>query len=212
MKIILLFLFLLASLISSCSRDTAYIPREGDLLFVMDASSDFSKAITDATAWNDSLKYSHVAIVAVEDGKPYVLEASNKHGVVHTEWDDFMGTSVAKEDKSKIVIMRLTAVGFPVEQTIERAKSHLGKPYDWSFLPDNGKFYCSELVYDGDRPAAGTPLFTATPMNFRDADGNMPAYWLELFDRLGEPVPEGVPGTNPNDLAKEPILTVVYTQ
>ncbi len=211
MKHILSCLFLLASLISSCSGDTAYIPRDGDLLFVVDTSSDFSKAITDATAWNDSLKYSHVAIVAVEDDKPYVLEASSEHGVARTEWDDFMGTSAASEDKPKVVIMRLT-VDFPIEQTIERAKSHQGKPYDWSFLPDNGKFYCSELVYDCYRHADGTPLFTAKPMNFRDADGNMPAYWLELFGRLGEPVPEGVLGTNPNDLAKETILTVVYTQ
>ncbi len=211
MKHILSCLFLLASLISSCSGDTAYIPREGDLLFVVDTSSAFSKAITDATAWNDSLKYSHVAIVAVEDGKPYVLEASSEHGVVRAEWDDFMGTSASSEDKPKIVIMRFT-VDYPVEQAIERAKSHLGKPYDWSFLPDNGKFYCSELVYDCYRRANGTPLFTAEPMNFRDADGNIPAYWLELFGRLGEPVPEGVPGTNPNDLAKEPILTIVYTQ
>ncbi len=211
MKHILSCLFLLASLISSCSGDSAYIPRDGDLLFVVDTSSDFSKAITDATAWNDSLKYSHVAIVAVEDDKPYVLEASSEHGVARTEWDDFMGTSAASEDKPKIVIMRLT-VDFPVEQAIERAKFHLGKPYDWSFLPDNGKFYCSELVYDCYRRADDTPLFTAKPMNFRDADGNMPTYWQELFGRLGEPVPEGVPGTNPNDLAKEPILTVVYTQ
>ena len=47
-------------------------------------------------------------------------------------------------------------------------------------------------------------------MNFRAADGHMPAFWTELFDRLGEPIPEGIPGTNPNDLAKEPVLQEVW--
>ena len=46
-------------------------------------------------------------------------------------------------------------------------------------------------------------------MNFRAADGTMPAFWTELFEKLGEPIPEGVPGTNPNDMAREGVLTEV---
>lgn len=30
------------------------------------------------------------------------------------------------------------------------------------------------------------------------------------FARLGEPVPEGLPGTNPNDMAREEILEEVH--
>ncbi len=208
MKRVLFFLFCLSILLSSFAKDV-YVPRDGDLLFVVDSSSRFSKAITDATAWGDSLKYSHVAIVALENGEPYVLEASSRRGVVRTEWDDFMGTPGSDGEKIKVVIMRLK-IDFPIAQVIARAKSHLGKAYDWSFQPDNDKFYCSELVYDCYRNADGTPIFTAKPMNFRDSNGNVPAYWVDLFKKLGEPIPEGVYGTNPGEMSKASIMIRVY--
>jgi Uncharacterized distant relative of cell wall-associated hydrolases len=93
---------------------------------------------------------------------------------------------------------------------IRRARSRLGQPYDYSFLPDNGKLYCSELVWECYRTEDGKPVFAARPMNFRSEDGTMPQFWVELYARLGEPIPEGVPGTNPNDMAKEEVLTEIY--
>ena len=47
-------------------------------------------------------------------------------------------------------------------------------------------------------------------MNFRAADGTLPQFWTELFARRGEAVPEGVPGTNPNDMAREAALEEVF--
>ena len=38
------------------------------------------------------------------------------------------------------------------------------------------------------------------------ADGTLPQFWTELFAKAGEEIPEGVPGTNPNDMARESIL------
>ena len=55
-----------------------------------------------------------------------------------------------------------------------------------------------EVVFDG--------LFPSKPMNWRDAEGNLPKYWVQHFKKLGVPVPEGVPGTNPTDLSRSPIL------
>ena len=66
------------------------------------------------------------------------------------------------------------------------------------------------LVWESYRAEDGTPLFTARPMNFRAADGTLPQFWADLFDRLGEPVPEGLPGTNPNDMAQEELLEEVH--
>ena len=87
-----------------------------------------------------------------------------------------------------------------------RAFGFLGLPYDCSFRPDNGKLYCSELVWESYRTPDGRRRFPARPMNFRAADGSMPAFWTELFERLGEAIPEGEPGTNPNDMAHDPQL------
>lgn len=100
---------------------------------------------------------------------------------------------------------------FDADSAVTRALGHLGEVYDWSYRPDNGKMYCSELVYESFRKKDGSPLFKARQMNFRDADGNMPAFWTSLFDKIGEPVPGGgVPGTNPNDMSKEDVLREVY--
>ena len=45
---------------------------------------------------------------------------------------------------------------------------------------------------------------------FRAEDGTLPQFWTELFARRGESVPEGVPGTNPNDMSQERTLREVY--
>ena len=42
------------------------------------------------------------------------------------------------------------------------------------------------------------------------AGGELPAYWAEHFAALGMPVPEGVAGTNPNDMAHDPAVEIVW--
>ena len=188
-----------------------YAPQHGDLLFRVAGDSDFSGAIADATAWHDSVKFVHVAIVAVEEGNPYIIEATGKKGVTRTEWQDFLSSSPQINGKPGVVAMRVKPTAdFSAARAIESAKTHLGEEYDWSYYPDNGKMYCTELVYECYRNGDGTPLFTAHPMNFRNENGEMPAFWTELFEKLGEPIPEGVLGTNPNDMSKEPVLMEVY--
>ena len=191
----------LLTLISCESKDHC-TPRSGDLVFQLSSDSEMSGAITAATAQGDSISYDHVGIVCMEGSKTFVIEAAPKHGVVLTEWETFI-------QQADGMVMRLRQP-FDVEATITRAKSHLGEPYDWWYLPDNGKMYCSELVYESYLNEDGTPLFTARPMNFRNAIGEIPSFWVELFDRIGEPIPEGVPGTNPNDMARKASLEIVY--
>ena len=69
--------------------------------------------------------------------------------------------------------------------------------------------YCSELVWESYRRPTGERIFAARPMNFRNEDGTLPRYWTELFERLGEEIPEGVPGTNPNEMARDSALRTV---
>ena len=44
------------------------------------------------------------------------------------------------------------------------------------------------------------------PMNFLSPDGSLPPYWEDLFERLNMPVPQGLPGTNPQDMSLSPLL------
>lgn len=190
-------------LLSVCSA-FGYEPCTGDLIFETAAPSDMHNAIVDATVRDDALPITHVGIVYVDSAaQAYVIEATGERGVVLTPFDAFCDSA------SGVVVKRITA-DVPIAAAIERALAFVGRPYDWWYLPDNDALYCSELVEKCFLYADGTPVFKTKPMNFRDPDGRMPQFWTDLFAQLGRPVPEGLPGTNPADMARSPILQEVW--
>lgn len=182
--------------------------KTGDLLFLGETQSDFSNAITTATGDKDSLNFIHVAIIIMEDKVPYIIEASSENGVHKLPYKEFL-SSIPSSQETRMVVKR------PIENLdfgaiAKNAEKHLGEPYDWSYLPDNFKMYCSELVYESYYTTEGEHYFESKPMNFRSVDGRMPEFWIKLFDSLGEKIPEGVEGTNPNDMARSPKLIEIY--
>lgn len=182
-------------LISACKETLKDRLQTADLVFVSVGASAFDGAIASATS--DSLSsYTHVGIIECREDGIYVLEASSKKGVTETPISEF------KERDGALSYYRVISGEIDPEQVIENAKSFMGQPYDFLYLPDNGSLYCSELVYESYTDAEGKPIFEAHPMNFRDKDGNMPEFWTNLFKEHNEEIPEGVLGTNPNDLSK----------
>ena len=162
--------------------------KNGDLLFLTKNGSDMEKAITTSTG-----EYTHVALMEVDsNGKMWVIEASPEKGVQRIKYTDWLHDNNGNCNN----VYRL-AEPFDTAAVIARAKSLIGKPYDYAFLPDNDAYYCSEFIQ-----AVFGGIFESKPMNWRDADGNLPEYWVKHFKKLGIPVPEGVPGSNPTDLSK----------
>lgn len=200
------FCALALSFISIWGYSSDFEPRKGDLLFQGEGRSEFSSAIAAATVYGDSMTFVHVAIA---DGNGFVIEASPKNGVCLTPLDDFLAESPRIDGKPAVVVKRIKWE-FPVNKAIDAAMSHLGEPYDWTYLPDNGKMYCSELVYEAFSLDDGSHLFRQKPMNFRDKDGVMPPFWTELYQSYGMEVPEGMDGTNPNDLSRDVSLEEVF--
>lgn len=187
--------------------------QDGDLLFQVSKAGEMSQAITSATGNPDSLSFTHVAIVSHESDGIYALEAVPERGVTMTPLPEFLNNAAKIEGRPAVIVARLQTrrAKETARSAVLKAKSFLGQPYDYSFRPDNGKIYCSELVWESFRdPLSGMPLFSTRPMNFRAADGTMPRFWEEHFATLGEPIPEGVQGTNPNDLLREKNLKVIY--
>ncbi len=179
------------------SADTLdFVPRKGDLVFVAGGSSDFSQAITSATAVGGIMAFDHVGIIDVDSAGVRVVEASPRDGVTVTPWGDFTASSP-----------RLMVVGVhdavDVSAAVERAKECLGRPYDWAYGCGTDSIYCSELVQIAYLDAGGNRIFRSRPMNFLDETGAMPEFWKDLFGRIGQPVPQGMPGTNPNDMARD---------
>ena len=173
-----------------------YTLQTGDLLFLSENSSSMEKAITASTG-----EYTHVALVECDSAENvWVIEALPEKGVRRISYKQFEREHAIWFHLGSCDIYRL-AVPFDTAAVIARAKSLLGKPYDDAFLPDNDAYYCSELI-----EVAFNGFFPSKPMNWRDADGNLPKYWQKHFEKLGVPVPEGVPGTNPTDLSRSPLL------
>lgn len=200
---------LLTAFILSIAGGSAQNLRNGDLLFEAAGNSEFSEAIASATAAGDSLRFVHVAILKAEpDGGFSVIEASPKEGVRSVALQDFLDGAPRINGAPAVVVMRLEK-DFSAAEAIERAERYLGEPYDWWYMPDNGRMYCSELVYEAYLDADGNHIFGSRPMNFRNPDGTMPRFWEELYGELGVPVPEGLPGTNPHDLSRDPGLKEV---
>lgn len=180
--------------------------KTGDLIFAREGKGKFSQAISASTISDEGVSYVHVGIIIVEpNGDINVLEASPERGVCLTPLEIF------EKDSNGYDVKRLN-FNFPVDKAIELAKSHVGEQYDWWYLPDNGKMYCSELVYESYRDYNGNPIFKAKPMNFRDSEGNLPEFWVKLYQELGQPVPEGIPGTNPNDMSRDSGLILIRVE
>ena len=186
---------LLTALLSACGGGL----RNGDLVFVCADTAGMDAAISDATAGDNAVNYSHVGIIEKSGRVFYVIDASPKYGVSRWMLRQFCF------ENGTCHFYRLKGYDNGNEW-VAKAKSCIGLPYDFYFLPDNGKYYCSELVEKCCVASDGTPIFKTQPMNFQSPDGTIPEYWVNLFDSLGVEVPQGVPGTNPNDLVKSGML------
>lgn len=182
-----------------CRNEFHNTLQTGDLLFLNENKSAMEKAITASTG-----EYSHVALVERDSTNDvWVIEASPKYGVQRIPYSQFERENNLGFFGGNIDIYRLT-VPFDTAMVIARAQSLVGKSYDNAFLPDNDAYYCSELIQ-----VAFGDIFPSKPMNWRDAKGNLPEYWIKHFEELGIPVPEGVPGTNPTDMSRSPLLKML---
>ncbi len=202
----------LAILLLAGCGEVRDIPRSGDLLFVaipveysLD-STDITSGITQATGRGE-LNYIHVAILEVEPDTTWIIDATIKHGVDRHPLETFLSDFTLKDGSlPHFEVMRIK--GGPRDM-VANAKKYLGEPYDVWFAADNGAHYCTELVRDSYLDADGNPVFEEAPMNFKNSEGEIPVYWKQLFGLLGTEVPQGEPGTNPQDMRQSKLLEFV---
>lgn len=187
-----------------CSCHTPQF-QSGDLLFVEGrASGAMEQAIMGSTG-----AMVHVGIIEVRGDSVFVIDAAPKTGVSRRTYAVFLEAQKdGQGNMPAIRIMRLKD-NSNARDYVAKAKSLCGVEYDFTFLPDNGQYYCSELVHDC-YAREGKPLFEAAPMNFRNAEGVFDSYWVELFEAQGMDIPQDVLGTNPDDLFHSPLLISVY--
>ena len=187
--------------------------RTGDLVFVglpheVTLSDEGAEGAIAAATGEGELNFIHVAIVEVDPcDSVWIVDATLRHGVARYPLREFL-SDFNRSDGSfpAFVVMRPDGDEDALEGYVQNAKAFIGQPYDTTFLPGNDARYCSELVRDSYVTSDGEYLFDTVPMNFKNSDGEFPTYWVRLFSRIGEPVPQGLPGTNPQAMSSSAIL------
>ena len=163
----------------------------------------------DATGNDGELNIIHVAVAEVQGDSCWIIDATIKHGVDRHPLDTFLTDFTLRDGSYPVFkVMRLRDDS-RAQEFVDNTRKFLGQPYDSAFLPDNGAMYCSELVYESYLTPDGGHIFSEAPMNFLDDEGAMPVYWEQLFGMLGMEVPQGIPGTNPRQMSRDPALVNV---
>ena len=180
---------------------TAYTPQAGDIVFHTSTSSQ-SKAVQAAT----HSPYSHMGVVLMRQGAPFVLEAVQpvKYTPLQTWLDRGQG--------GRYVIKRTQQPLNAAQQArMHRdAAHHLGKPYDQTFEWSNARLYCSELVWKLYDSAAGIQL--APLAQLASFDLSHPAVKAKLAERYGQTVPMHEPVISPQAIFASPLLKTVATR
>lgn len=209
-RILVVLMFVLAMAGCNCNKEKPYPLHSGDLLFQANKNSRLVDAIINSTTSFDILSFSNVGIVIEENSNLYVIVANTVNGVEIMQLETFLKNSATTNDHKPMVIAKRLQDTTCISESVKRAKALVGKPFDIAFLPNNEAIYGSELVYESYLDNNNNPLFSAHQMFFRDSTGNTSQQWISFFESYNLEVPIGEFGTNPNDMANEPILKEVY--
>jgi len=208
MRNFLLFIIALSPLLAGAQTLSPKDLRAGDLLFQNLDCGPMCDAIEAVTEGVDGQDFSHVGMVCSAGKRVMIMEAIGK-GVDSVSLEDFL-----KRSHNKVWVGRVKEpyLGL-VKDAVAFAKQQTGIPYDGAFLYNNGRYYCSELVYDAFLHASdGKPFFRMYPMTYREPGSTafFPV-WVDYFAKMGMEIPEGLPGCNPGGLSRSDKIAIVGT-
>jgi hypothetical protein len=185
--------------------------QNGDILFQDLGCGPVHDAINGVTPGYADAELNHCGIVRVSQSRVFVIEAISPK--VHAvPIDVFLNRSVDSKNRPTVMVGRVTdEVCSLVPAAVSFCVGRTGLRYDPLFMPDEGTFYCSELIVEGFRFAnGGNPVFPKQPMTFKSPDtGEILPFWIQYYSRFGVDVPEGVPGSNPGTLSLDPRIRIV---
>jgi hypothetical protein len=174
---------------------------DGDLIFQKSRSNQ-SVAIQKAT----HSPYSHMGLIMIRGGKPFVLEASaNVKYTPLKEWTERGegGRFVLKRLKdadSRLTKKELTRLR-------EVARGFEGRPYDLTFEWSDDRIYCSELVWKIYKRALDVEIGELQKLGTFDlAD---PAVKAKMRERYGARVPLDETVISPAAMFDSPLLRSV---
>ena len=193
------FIFIFSLLFASYTAIANYQPHDGDVIF-QSSQSNQSKAIEQAT----NSPYSHVGIIFIKNGRPYVFEAASK--VIYTPLDKWINRGKNKT----YVIKRLKNHSLSQQEITslkQVANKFENKPYDIWFGWDDKYIYCSELVWKIYNRAL--KLKIGQLQTIKDFNLSSPAVKQKLKERYGNNIPYQETVISPVAIFNSPLLITV---
>lgn len=184
--------------------------KNGDLIFVGAQKEHLSGAINRVTQQHGDISYDHVGILEVCKDQVYIFHAIGKKGSVREPLDSLILTKDGQ--KKQFAIYRLSGTEqTAIPEAINKAKTLLGQPYNWSYVLNDTSLYCSDFV---ERAFRHAEIFELQPMTFIDpTTKKTDSFWADFYQKLNMEVPEGELGCNPNGLAaNEHLKRIGYLQ
>ena len=206
-----LFFILFVGLSFSCSTQKTISEtrlQNGDLIFVEAKQENLSGAINRVTQRSKTENFDHIGIIEISEDGIFILHASSKQGSNRQPFNEFYEKN--SESNQQMIVYRLKkAYRNSVEPAIAKAKTLLGKPYNWSYVLNEESYYCSDFV---ERAFRESLIFEHIPMNFKNLKTNgIDDFWTDFYQKIEMEVPQDKPGTNPNQLASSKKLSRIGT-
>ena len=195
---LLFILLLFFSIHNSGNAQSRIEIQTGDFIFLDLDCGPLCDAIESVTQSYKNQHFSHIGLVYKRNDTTFLIEALGK-GVRLTPIKKFLANS-----KKPAYVGRVKSSNEKlIPGAIEFCLQQLGTPYDDQFIYDNGKYYCSELIYDAFKAAnSGKPFFQLFPMTYKKPGStDFFPVWVGYFQKLGMPIPEGKPGCNPGGIS-----------
>ena len=201
-KIVITLLVLLGLL--GCRPSTEYQSQNGDIIFHTSKSSQ-CLAIQKAT----KSKYSHMGIIYLKQGTPFVFEAVGP--VKFTPLRDW----VARGKGKHYVVKRLANAGEvitteAVNRMVEVGELFEDKPYDLYFEWSDDRIYCSELVWKVYKRALNLEIGELQTM--AEFDLSDPLVQKKIRERFGNSVPKEETVISPAAIFASNLWITVYRE
>lgn len=205
MKNIILFLFVSISVFAQKSE-----LKNGDLLFINIDCGPMCNAINAVTTGYNNNDFNHMGLVATTNNIDFFVYEAIGEAVVKTPLKAFL-----KYTKKPVYVGTLKPKYTQlIPKAIAFCESNLGVPYDDDFLYNNGKYYCSELVYDAFKFAyKNKAFFKLFPMTYKEPNSNQffPV-WVDHFKKQNIAIPQGKPGCNPGGMSLDKKIVIKKLQ
>jgi hypothetical protein len=181
--------------------------KTGDILFQSMNCGPLCEAINEVTEGYQGKDFSHLGMVYIKNDSIFIIEAAGK-AVKITAYETFktytnepMYIGRLKRKYQKYIP---EAIAFSLQQ--------IGITYDDEYLYGNGKYYCSELIYDAFLHSYKKPLFDLFPMTFKSPKSNdYFEVWADYYKKLNMEIPEGQLGCNPGGISTSDKLRIIGT-